>query len=338
MKITPIYRQILLHIAWWVFYIGYFLVGIYARTPDTTLYFFDMCLHFLSGILFFYFYVEITVKWFFEKKNILLGVIFFLFNACILYGLEASRLIWASYAGVLDKMPSFYFQPHTLMLAYLRDVMQFTGFGTVYWFYHHSIQQQKEKLELEQHNHQIEISFLKSQIQEHFTYNMLSLFHSEALKHSDKLANGLQMLSALMRYSVSEQENTMVALDEEIKYIQSLVTLSKMRLDKTTEVHFEITGNTQAWRVPHLGLLTLVENALKHGAIKQGLYDLQLSAGPEELVFSTKNMKREKAEEISTGIGLKNLERRLQLLTQGKSALQTHEDEQYFYTNLKISI
>jgi two-component system, LytTR family, sensor kinase len=323
----------------WIFYITYTLANTIQSSPSRKIHFWDFFLYYFADVFIFYILSLFSFSKLFNRNRRLEGFAIFILGIVGYYLIQQSRLyakIWSF--GPTEIIPSYYYNIFELLLAFMPNLIQYVAFALLYWFYQYSIQQQKEKLELEQHNHQIEISFLKSQIQEHFTYNMLSMFHSEALKYSDKLANGLQMLSALMRYSVSEQENTMVTLDEEIKYIQSLLTLSKMRLDKTTEVHFEITGNTQAWRVPHLGLLTLVENALKHGAMKQGLYDLQLSAGPEELVFSTKNMKREKTEEISTGIGLKNLERRLQLLTKGKSVLHTHEDGKYFYTNLKISI
>lgn len=307
------------------------------RMADPGLIFFDMCLHFLSGILFFYFYINITAYWIFEKKIFWMGALLFIVNASILYGIQASRVLYADYLGKRNEIPQFYLQFHTLILGYLRDVVQFTGYGTMYWFYNQFYKQQKEKLQLEQRSHEIEVSFLKSQINEHFTYNMLNRFHTEASKYSDQLAEGILSLSDLMRYSVSEQENTMVALSEEIKYTQTLIELNRQRLDNQVEVHFEQEGTGMAdWKIPHLCILTLVENAFKHGALKQAPLELHLNVMPEQLRFSTKNKIKPSSNEPSTGIGVKNLQRRLDLLCEGRATLEYRMEENYFYTDLVI--
>lgn len=337
MKISPTYRQLLLHLAWWVFYIGNFFIAQYVRNPKYEWYIIDMSLYFLSDILFFYFFVSVTAKYLFNKQTILIGIGFFLINASILYGTEASRVIWAYFAGFYDQVPKYYFQLHTLLLAYLRDVVQFTGYGTMYWFYNRFYEQQKEKVELEKRSHEIEVSFLKSQINEHFTYNMLNRFHTEASKYSEQLADGILSLSELMRYSVKEYENTMVTLSEEIKYTQMLIALNRQRLDNQVEVNFDIEGNLeQPWKIPHLCILTLVENAFKHGAIRQAPLQLHLKVTQEQLWFSTKNKIKSSTSEPSTGIGVKNLGRRLDLLCEGRAMLKARIEDEYFYTNLEI--
>lgn len=337
MKSSSNYQQILLHLAWWFFYIGNFLIAIYVRSPGTKLYFFDMVLHFLSGILFFYFYIRITAKWLFEKRRILIGIVLFLINATLLYSVQYSRVILAYYTDMMDQVPTFYLQVHTLIWGYFRDVVQFTGFGTVYWYYHNSLRQQQEKLDLERYNHRIEISFLKSQINEHFTYNMLSMFHSEAIQYSDQLASGILALSDLMRYSVAENKNMLVTLDEEIKYVYSYLELNRQRFGERVQVLFHTEGDTKPWEIPHLCMMTLVENAFKHGALKKAPLELILFVTSQELNFSTKNRKKNSASELSTGIGLKNLQRRLLLICGENAKLNFDQDENYFYAHLKIS-
>jgi len=336
MKITPLYRQILLHVAWWVFYIGNYFVALYIRFPNPEWYVIDKGLEFLSLILFFYFYIHVTAKRLFNRQTLWIGVGLFIINAGILYATEASRLIWAYFAGFYDKMPKHYFQVHTLVLAFLRDVVQFTGYGTVYWFYNQFYKQQKEKLELEQRSHAIEIAFLKAQINEHFTYNMLSMFHAQATELSDELADGILSLSDLMRYSVSERPSILVALDEEVKYTQVLIALNRLRFGETVKVNFAIMGTTFGWQVPHLCILTLVENAFKHGNIKEAALELSLEVSAQKLRFTTKNKKKAiPSSAQSTGIGIKNLERRLQMMAKGHATLQSREDEDYFYSELE---
>lgn len=333
----PLYRQILLHTAWWVFYIGNYFVAIYIREPNPEWYVVDKGLEFLSRIFFFYFYVFITAKYIFNKNTVWIGVLLFLVNAGILYATQASRLIWAYYAGFYDQMPKYYFQLHTLILAFLRDVIQFTGYGTLYWFYNRFYDQQKEKLALEEEKHRIEIGFLRGQINDHFSYNLLNMFHSQAAAHSDQLANDILSLSELMRYSVAEQEKGLVALDEEIRHIQLLIALNKQRFGPKAEVIFEIEGNTHGWQVPHLGLLTLVENCFKHGSVTQAPLVINLYLTPQMLVFKTQNRVKTTPSVVSTSLGLQNLARRLELLCPGRTSFQSRKEGTDFFTELHIS-
>ncbi|MFN3378094.1 MAG: sensor histidine kinase [Runella zeae] len=336
MKINLLYRKFLLHTAWWAFYIGSYFVALYARFPDPEWYVIDKGLEFLSNILFFYFFIFVTAKFLFNKKTFFIGIIFFLLNASILYAIEASRLIWAYYIGLYDQVPKYYFQLHTLVLAFLRDVVQFTGYGMVYWFYKQFYEQQKEKLALEQEKHQIEIGFLRGQIHDHFVYNMLNLFHDKAEVYSQELAEGIVTLSDLMRYSVTEYPHSWVSLDEEVRAVNALIDLNQQRFGEKIQIHWQIQGDTTHWKVPHLSILTLVENAFKHGAFKEAPLVFRMQATLDKIEFTTQNAKKNNEATVSTGIGTKNLERRLNLIAEGKAQLTSHEDNRLFYTHLTI--
>jgi two-component system, LytTR family, sensor kinase len=337
MKITPIYRKILLHIAWWVFYIGNYFIALYIRNPNPEWYFLDICLFFLSDIVFFYFFIHITAQYLFNEKTIWKGIGLFLVNAFILYGVEELRALAAYFDGKLNQVPKYFFQLHTLILAFLRDVIQFTGYGTLYWFYNRFYEQQKEKLALEQEKHRIEIGFLRGQINDYFSYNLLNMFHSQAAAHSDELADGILSLSELMRYSVAEQENSMVALEEELRHIQLLIALNKQRFESKAQVVFEIEGNTHHWQVPHLGLLTLVENCFKHGSVTQAPVVINLTLTPQMLVFKTQNRVKTTPSVVSTSLGLHNLARRLELLCPGRTSFRSQKEGANFFTELHIS-
>jgi two-component system, LytTR family, sensor kinase len=341
-NVTP--KTILLHVGWWVFYISNFIMGIYMRSDsDPNLYVADMALHFLAGISYFYFFIIFTASAIFERKRYLLGSGLMIVNACLLYGIQYCRIFVAEYYNLLDAMPKYYFQVHTLVLAYLRDVVQFTGYGAVYWFYNRSIQQQKGKLaleqqkhEMEQESHRMEVLFLKSQINEHFSYNMLSMFHAQASQYSEPLGDGIATLSDLMRYSVSEKDTALVSLDDELRYVQSYIGLNQLRFGDALLAHLQVDGTTTQWQVPHLALMTLVENAFKHGAIKKEPIEMNLHLTHDELVFCIKNRKKTTPTESSTGIGIKNLERRLRLICQDNATLSKEENNDYFWATLKI--
>lgn len=330
------YKSILLHLVWWIFYIGNFFIALYLRNPNPEWYIFDMALFFLADILFFYFFIHLTAKYLFNKNTLWIGISLFIINASILYGVQASRALVGYFIGRLNEVPKYFFQLHTLVLAFLRDVVQFTGYGMVYWFYKQFYEQQKEKLALEQEKHQIEIGFLRGQIHDHFVYNMLNLFHDKAEVYSQELAEGIVTLSDLMRYSVTEYPHSWVSLDEEVRAVNALIDLNQQRFGEKIQIHWQIQGDTTHWKVPHLSILTLVENAFKHGAFKEAPLVFRMQATLDKIEFTTQNAKKNNEATVSTGIGTKNLERRLNLIAEGKAQLTSHEDNRLFYTHLTI--
>jgi len=327
-------KIILQHVLAWLFYILYSTLTTIMTSPGREFYVWDTSFYILNNILLFYALTYIVIPSLLVRKKYGLGLIKLLIVYALYYGLHYLRTHLKSFVVPL---PDYYYSFIGFFLAFFFVIVQFTAFALVYWYYHHSLRQQKEKVELEKRSHEIEVSFLKSQINEHFTYNMLNRFHTEASKYSEQLADGILSLSELMRYSVSEHENTMVTLSEEIKYTQMLIALNRQRLDNQVEVNFDIEGNLeQPWKIPHLCILTLVENAFKHGALRQAPLQLHLKVTQEQLWFSTKNKIKPSISEPSTGIGVKNLGRRLDLLCEGRAMLKARIEDEYFYTNLEI--
>lgn len=322
------------HLAGWVFYAIYSTAATYVGDTSRQFVLWRTILYILINACLFYAIILIVNPLIFENKNFKKGLILYAISCTVFYFMHYIR-IWSR--SFTEKIPDYFTDHSYLIPQFLVVIIQFTAFALVYGFYHYSLRQQKEKLELEKRSHEIEVSFLKSQINEHFTYNMLNRFHTEASKYSEQLADGILSLSELMRYSVKEHENTMVTLSEEIKYTQMLIALNRQRLDNRVEVNFDIEGNLeQPWKIPHLCILTLVENAFKHGAIRQAPLQLHLKVTQEQLWFSTKNKIKPSISEPSTGIGVKNLERRLDLLCEGRATLEAHIEDNYFYTNLEI--
>jgi two-component system, LytTR family, sensor kinase len=162
------------------------------------------------------------------------------------------------------------------------------------------------------------------------------MFYSNAMKYSDTLAEGILSLSELMRFSVSHEQNSLIAVSEEVKYVESYIHLNQLRFEEKLLINFKTEGDLVAYKIPHLCVLTLVENAFKHGNLKTEPLDISIIANTEELKVSLKNQKRTSKIEDSTGIGLENLERRLSLLLENRFSLKTHQDDNFFYTELVI--
>ncbi len=135
-----------------------------------------------------------------------------------------------------------------------------------------------------------------------------------------------------------ESNDTLVSLDKEISNINNFIDLQKLRLREKTGIKFSITGNTAGKQIAPMLLMTLVENAFKHGLISKNEIGiiLKLDVKDHMLVFSTTNNSSSHKKREFGGIGLQNLKRRLNLLYPERHAINLIEQEGTFYATLTI--
>lgn len=159
-----------------------------------------------------------------------------------------------------------------------------------------------------------EILFLKSQVSPHFFFNMLNNLYGLVAKDAQKAQELILKLSDVMRYSIYEGEKETVMLKEEISFLKNYIELHKMRYHKAISVDFDCDVYENKKVVPLLFII-LLENAFKHGVEnlrEQAYIKMSLTTSQNEISFTIEN-NYEKAENAS-GIGLKNLKRRLELI------------------------
>lgn len=159
-----------------------------------------------------------------------------------------------------------------------------------------------------------ELMLLKSQVSPHFFFNMLNNLYGLIAKDAQKAQELILKLSDMMRYSIYEGEKETVILKEEISFLKNYIELHKMRYHKEIIVDFNCDIDENQTVVPLLFII-LLENAFKHGVenLRENAYiKMSLTTSQNEIRFGIEN-NYEKAENQS-GIGLKNLKRRLELV------------------------
>lgn len=159
-----------------------------------------------------------------------------------------------------------------------------------------------------------ELMLLKSQVSPHFFFNTLNNLYGLVAKDPQKAQELILKLSDMMRYSIYEGEKDTVGLREEISFLKNYIELHRMRYHKEISVDFicAVDGNQKV--VPLLFII-LLENAFKHGVenLRENAYiKMNLTTSENEICFTIEN-NYDKAESQS-GIGLKNLKRRLELI------------------------
>ena len=190
-----------------------------------------------------------------------------------------------------------------------------------------------------QQEKEAELKLLKAQLNPHFLFNTLNNLYGLSVVKSDKLPNLMLKLSDLLRYSLYETKETYVPLEKEITYLENYMALEKIRLEYTTEIQFETTGNLVSKKIAPMLFIVFVENAFKHLGVskdEKSKVFVSLSEDDNKLVFKcintidTIDLKVEHIEKGKSGIGLQNAKKRLALMYPEKHQLtMTKTDTSY---------
>jgi LytS/YehU family sensor histidine kinase len=191
-----------------------------------------------------------------------------------------------------------------------------------------------------------ELNFLRAQTNPHFLFNTLNNLYVLARKKSDKTADAIMMLSKIMRYVIYECRAPRVAVGDEAKIIQDYIELEKLRYNKRLSIDYQEEMDNPHTSIAPLLLLPFVENSFKHGANgTTGNVEIQihLTLHENELSFSVKNtvdsdFELPPADKNGGGIGLKNVQRQLDLLYPNLYELHTGRENGYFKSDLKIRL
>lgn len=199
---------------------------------------------------------------------------------------------------------------------------------------------EKRAAEVENERLRTELSMLLTQINPHFLFNSLNTVYSLSIKKSDAAPEAVLKLSHLFRYVIEDGSNERVTLEQEVSYLDNYIDMQKLRVTPNTPIRFDITGNPATVSVAPLLFLPLVENAFKYGISNSepsGI-DIKLDCSPDKVVFKVTNRKFETQGKRSTGIGLNNVRRRLQLLYPDKHSLEINETIELYSVTLTINM
>jgi len=196
---------------------------------------------------------------------------------------------------------------------------------------------------LRQDRLQAELDFLRSQINPHFLFNTLNSIYATSLKgDSSKTSEAILQLSGMMRYMLEDDSKT-IELKEEVNHIKNFLDLVLLRFkdDDPLEISFNYDLKQKNVKIVPLLLIPFVENAVKHGisAKGTGVIDINLRTENDRIIFQVYNTISSLDSRIKTnsGIGLKNVKRRLELLYPGTHCLTIDKTDNRFAVELEIN-
>ncbi len=213
----------------------------------------------------------------------------------------------------------------------------------LYRLYENKTRKEHENREELQRSQEAQILYLKSQVNPHFLFNTLNNLYGLTYSKSDQAPQMVLGLSETMRYLIYETEQKLVPLEKELHFIRNYLDLEKMRISFPEQVRDTIRVAHLSVFVPPLLLLPFIENCFKHGNIGKdddGWMELDISDDHDKLYFVCKNSFNDKVRKTTTlsGIGLKNVKKRLDLIFGEKYELQTLKQDGEYMVSLQFPV
>jgi two-component system, LytTR family, sensor kinase len=337
--------KIVLHAVFWLYFFGWKeLAGalFFGKTKYNIDYFLDpfMISHYILFPLTFYFNYFFIMPRFYKNRQIgktWLAWILLLFAFITVRYLVQEVWFW-HWLGIKN-----YFDGTTLAY-YAFDNLYYGGIlivmSTLFWFIEDNVQSQNERMVLLEEKKAAQLAFLKNQVNPHFIFNTLNNIYSLVSSKSDQALPSIEKLSQLMRYMYKESDATLVSLQDEMAYIDSFIDLQTIRFSNKESVVYQFDGIIGTQKIAPLLLIPFIENMFKHGILNQVDKPLKImiTLSNGVLHLTTSNYVNTFHKDLSSGIGLANVKKRLQLLYPDKHVLQIEANDITYTTQLQITL
>ena len=196
--------------------------------------------------------------------------------------------------------------------------------------------------QIEKHALELQLQYLKYQVNPHFLMNTLNNIHALVDIDPERAKASIVELSKLMRYVLYEGNNRLTPLSREVQFLNNYVRLMSMRYSDNVRISLDVPEVLPDSMLPPLLLVIFVENAFKHGISYRTKSFVEISLQPhgDRLLFNCRNSRQQKPqdENMKGGVGLSNVRRRLDLLFPGNYTLDIKEQEDTYTVHLDIPL
>jgi two-component system LytT family sensor kinase len=233
--------------------------------------------------------------------------------------------------------------PHAQIIGYASSslFMVFLSLGLRVLERQSKIEKTQEGMEKAKLN--AELALLKNQVSPHFFFNTLNNIYSLSTINPEDSRTAILKLSKMMRYLLYDSEDGDTKLSNELELMINYIDLMKLRLDENYNLKVKFPDEYEDFRIPPLLFIPVIENAFKHGVTfrEDSFIDISMATSENIIIFRCVNSlsgSHAKTGLESSGIGLNNVRKRLDLLFPGKHDLQLNKTESTYEVLLKIQV
>lgn len=329
------------HIIFWVITIGFYAYVTTDVLQKTGIWHYWLNVFIRNALLMVICYVNIYYLFptFFKKGK------YFLYGALVLCSLIFFTLFknlhdtWLHgyVSGNIQKQNFFYNTFYNFSVAFFYMCFTTALILSKNWYTQHLLLQ---KVQVE--NLETELRYLKAQINPHFLFNSINTIYFQIDKHNEAARSSLQKFSELLRYQLYECNEEQVAIEKEIEYLKSYIDLQRLRRQNNYHISFEVEEGLCNFSIAPLLLMPFVENAFKHVSRytdKPNNIQVNLYRQTNYLHLNIINSKNNSEPVVSkNSIGLKNVQRRLELLYANRYELQINNGLSTYSVHLKLQL
>jgi two-component system, LytTR family, sensor kinase len=291
----------------------------------------------ITNLILFFANTELLVPKIFARK----GPLWYFLCLIIIVFFYARLVIWLGrellpHLALNPKVPAHFPFAAPLILV--------TAISTAYGLIVHYSQQEKRKQAQEEEHLRSELLFLRSQISPHFIFNVLNSLNYLIHKNSPEAKTVVVKLAELMRYMLYESDDTRVLLTKEIEYLKNYIDLQRIRFGNDIRVQTQISLPKHHYLIEPMLLIPFVENAFKHGVslVDTPFIEITIEVDYEGWLLMTVvnkiNPQLTEKKDADSGIGLRNVQRRLQLLYPSEHQLSVNQTETLYQITLQIKL
>jgi len=330
-------NKVLYHLIFWLsayfFWIFIFRNGTLVLTHTITIQF--CYLAFIS--LNYYFNAEYTIPQLLNKRR------YIIFSICFISGIIVTALIRVPVSLLVITHIFKVAHPHFDYLTVFFD----SFINILFWvvcilaakMVIEKIRSQIYIEQIEKEKATNELNFLRAQFNPHFLFNSINSIYGHIDKTNKDARDMLLVFSEMLRYQLYECNVEQIELDNEINYIKNYIAIQKGRIDERIVVTFCADHQNGQVMVAPLLFITFIENAFKYigfNECKHNHIDICLKYENGNLAFKVLNTKDTfvNQAEKSSGLGIANTKRRLEILYPEKHKLTINNQEDAYEINL----
>lgn len=205
------------------------------------------------------------------------------------------------------------------------------------WYKAESLRKDLEKSKTE-----AELQNLKSQLNPHFLFNTLNNIYSLIQIDGDRAQAAVHDLGQLLRYVLYDSSRPTVPVQKEMGFLRDYIALMKIRLPRLAELSVDLPENPSSREIAPMLFISPIENAFKHGVSNEApsfiRITLRETAGSVVCDIANSNFPKADDDRSGSGIGIRNLEQRLEMIYPGRYTFTHGASEGVYTVHLEIPL
>ena len=237
-----------------------------------------------------------------------------------------------------------------VLVAFLVRMIWFIATYAITVIFYFQRKENEEKIisdQLKSEKLDMELRYLKSQINPHFLFNALNNIYSMVYTHDDNAADGVLKLSEMLRYVLVDCQADMIPLSKEIKYIENFIDFQMMRMGGHRDVHLEKNVEKEDFMIAPMLLQPIIENCFKYSRLEthpDGYVHVSIKQAGRDFCFEAENTVAKNAlpvvgnggVEKKSGIGQKNVQQRLMLHYGENYKFDIQKDKEIYKVRIEL--